>query len=179
MQRESFFRTRGRLGGLALGQFDELMEVAGGLEGGGAGDGDQDDRGGQQEQPQPGWRREQRGDAARHLAGAVQVSTGPVGTGPVAAVPVAAVPVAAVQAGPALPLLGDEAEGGHRGVTAWRRRRGREGGVSDGTGGECPVAGLGRGPLVGPAFNGVAGLGGDRAEQRVGGGGERATDVNR
>src|SRR3984893_19382113 len=133
------------------------MEVAGGLEGGGAGDGDEDDRGGQQEQAQPGPRGEQRGDAARHLAGLVQVNTRLVSTGYV---------------GPVLPLLGNEAEGGHRGVTAWRGRGGRERGAGDRTGGEGAVAGLARGPLVGPAFHGVAGLGGDRAEQRVGGRGQ-------
>ena len=64
----------GRLGGLALGQLDELMEVPGGLQGGAAGDGDKDDRGNQQEQSQPGRRGEQRGDAARHLASPVPVS---------------------------------------------------------------------------------------------------------
>ena len=46
------------------------------FQGGAAGDGDKDDRGGQQEQRQPGRRGEQGGDAARHRAGPVEVSTG-------------------------------------------------------------------------------------------------------
>src|ERR1700731_3926270 len=101
------------------------MEVAGGLKGGGAGDGDEDDRGGQQEQAQPGPRGEQRGDAARHLAGLVQVntrlvstglvSTGLVSTGLVSTGLVSTGLVSTVHAGPVLPLLGNEAEGGHRG----------------------------------------------------------------
>src|SRR5215469_1723583 len=120
------------------------MQVAGGLQRGDAGRRDQQDGRGQQQQPQVGRRAEEGGDPAGHWSGPAHPGRGADGA----------------------------QHAGGMGGLAGRGRGGGQGGAGDGAGSQLPVTGDGSGPFVGPPFQRVTGGRGDRAQQRVGGGGQ-------